>query len=105
MKSNLWFFAICLGLGSINIRAHPATMSPADFQAKLWASSCMACHGTDGKAEGVGRTIAARNADELYNLLLSHKTGEKTGTVMNQHARGYSDQQLKRIADYFSRVR
>jgi cytochrome c553 len=37
--------------------------------------------------------------------LLSYKTGEKTGTVMNQHARGYSDQQLKRIADYFSRVR
>lgn len=50
-------------------------------------------------------TIGGRTADDLYNSLIAYKTGKRTGTVMNQHARGYSDEQLKRIADQFSRFK
>jgi cytochrome c553 len=76
-----------------------------DFQATLWASSCMACHGTDGKAEGTGIPIGGRPAEELHTILLDYKTDKRQGTVMHQHAKGYSDDELKRIAQYFSRVK
>lgn len=76
-----------------------------DFQATLWASSCMACHGTDGKAEGTGIPIGGRPAAELHTILLDYKTDRRQGTVMHQHAKGYSDDELKRIAQYFSRVK
>jgi cytochrome c553 len=37
--------------------------------------------------------------------LLAFKTGKKTGTIMHQHAKGYSDDELKRIALYFSQIK
>jgi cytochrome c553 len=85
--------------------AQPAKAPPADFQTALWAASCMACHGTDGKSEGVGMTIGGRPADELTNLLLAFKSGQRQGTIMHQHAKGYSEYELKRIADYFSQFK
>ncbi|MEQ1536406.1 MAG: class I cytochrome c [Burkholderiaceae bacterium] len=76
-----------------------------DLQAVVWASSCMACHGTDGKAEGVGLTIGGHKADELYRELLEYKSGKRLGTIMQQHAKGYSDDELKRIALFFSQIK
>ena len=76
-----------------------------DFQATLWSASCMACHGTDGRAEGTGLTIGGRDADELYRLMLAYKAGSRSATIMHQHVRGYSDAELKRIAVYFSQLK
>lgn len=76
-----------------------------DFQATLWGASCMACHGTDGRAEGTGLTIGGRDADELYGLMLAYKAGSRSATIMHQHVRGYSDAELKRIAVYFSQLK
>jgi len=76
-----------------------------DFQAALWGASCMACHGTDGRAEGTGLTIGGREADDLYGLMLAYKAGSRTATIMHQHVRGYSDAELKRIAVYFSQLK
>lgn len=85
--------------------AQPAKASPLDFQTTLWAVSCMACHGTDGKAEGVGMSLNGRTNQELADTLLAYKLGKKTGTIMHQHAKGYSDDELKRIAYYFSQIK
>ncbi len=78
---------------------------PAAFQVKLWAASCMACHGTDGRAEGTGLTIGGRPAPDLLTKLLGYKTGKLPATIMHQHAKGYSDDELSRIADYFSSLK
>ncbi len=85
--------------------AQPAKAPAADFQTAVWAASCMACHGPDGKAEGTGMTIGGRPADELTGLMLGYKAGTKQGTIMHQHAKGYSDDELKRIAQYFSQLK
>jgi cytochrome c553 len=65
----------------------------------------MACHGTDGKAEGTSMTIGGRNADGLATILIAYKSGQRQGTIMHQHAKGYSDDELKRIAHYFSQFK
>ena len=85
--------------------AQPAKAPPAEFQATIWASGCMACHGTEGRAEGVALTIGGRQADELYGILLAYKLGQRQGTIMQQHVKGYSDEELRRIADYFARFK
>jgi cytochrome c553 len=74
------------------------------LQAQLWAASCMACHGTDGRAEGVGVPLAGRSAKELHEMLLAFKSDRRIGTIMNQHAKGYSDEELARIAAVFAAV-
>jgi len=103
MKHLLAF--VSMALVSSLVAAQPAKGSPADFQAALWGSSCAACHGTDGRAEGVGMSIGGRPAAELAGMLLAYKSGDRIGTIMHQHAKGYSDDELKRIAQYFSELK
>jgi cytochrome c553 len=76
-----------------------------DHKARQWAASCAACHGTDGRSEGGMPPLAGRNADELYTMMLAFKNGSRPATVMHQHAKGYSEDELKRITEYFSKVK
>lgn len=85
--------------------AHAQTAAPSDLQVALWAASCMACHGTDGRADGPGLELIGRPADELTGILLAYKRGDRTGTIMHQHARGYTDDELQRIAAHFAALR
>ena len=99
------FWAVCcLGLG-LGVTAHAQSKDPAVFQAEVWAASCMACHGPDGRAEGTGLAIGGRPAKDLLGKLLAYKSGQLKGTIMHQHAKGYSDEELSRIADHFSALK
>ncbi len=99
------FAFISMALVSTLALPQPAKAPAADFQTAIWASSCMACHGTDGRAEGVGMSIGGRASGELAGMLLAYKSGERIGTIMQQHAKGYSDDELKRIAQHFSQLK
>lgn len=75
-----------------------------DYQARSWAASCAACHGTNGQGGHEVPVIAGRSKTDLLLLLKEFKSDQrKTATIMHQHAKGYTDAQLERIADYFSR--
>ena len=93
-----------IGTGQLWAQKSTSTAALSDYQAAVWAASCMACHGTDGKAEGTGLTIGGRPAPELFRLMLDFKSGRQKATIMHQHAKGYSDEELKRITEYFSRL-
>ena len=79
-----------------------AAVPPSEFQVVVWAASCMACHGTDGKADGTSLSLHGRSADELVRALRAYRTGERPATIMHQHARGYSDAELEAIAKHFA---
>ncbi len=82
--------------------AAPAAAAPSALQVAVWAASCMACHGTDGKADGTGLSLHGRSADELFRALRGYRSGERSATVMHQHAKGYAEDELQRIAQYFA---
>ena len=79
-----------------------AQAEASDRQVRVWAASCAACHGTDGHAQPGMTSLAGRDADELYNLLSEFKRDIRPATVMHQHAKGYSDDELKRLAQWFA---
>ena len=75
-----------------------------DYEARSWAASCASCHGTDGRTKNDIPALAGRSKADLLAVLKEFKGGQrKTATIMHQYAVGYSDQQLERIADHFSR--
>ena len=41
----------------------------------------------------------------LVNLMKEFREGKRPATVMHQIAKGYSDQQIEAVGDYFSRVK
>ncbi|MEW6766173.1 MAG: c-type cytochrome [Pseudomonadota bacterium] len=64
--------------------------------------TCLACHGDAGQGSGAIPPLVGRTADQLYRALLDFKTGQRPATVMDRHAKGYSDEELKAVADYFA---
>lgn len=66
---------------------------------RLLAAQCAQCHGTDGR--GGFEDIAGKSASDLYNDLREMKQ-RPPETIMDRQARGYTDAQLRAIADYLS---
>ncbi len=85
--------------------AWAAPAAAQDYQARSWAASCAACHGTNGRSGSISviPALASRPKDDLLKALKEFKSDKKTATVMHQHAKGYSDEQLERLAEYFSK--
>jgi len=79
-----------------------AQAESSDRQVRVWAASCAACHGTDGHAQAGMTSLAGRSADELFTLLIEFKRDVRPATVMHQHAKGYTDDELKRLAQWFA---
>lgn len=68
---------------------------------RLLAAQCAQCHGTDGDGTGFDG-LAGRRASETYNDLIEMKYRLNIESIMDRQARGYTDAQLRRIADYFA---
>ncbi|KJS77504.1 MAG: hypothetical protein JM57_00025 [Comamonadaceae bacterium BICA1-1] len=80
--------------------ASAATPSPA--QIRLWASACMTCHGSLGRAQPGMASLAGMNREEMIRKMNDFKTGRSPATIMHHIARGYSDEQIAAIAGYFA---
>lgn len=91
--------AALIGAGALTMAA------PADAQQlpSALALTCATCHGTDGKSPGSIPTIAGRPAKDLKDALVGFKSGTRPATVMNRLAKGYTDQEIDALADYFSK--
>ncbi len=81
--------------------------APAQAQdARSLAATCFTCHGTDGRSVGgVPPSLAGRPKSELLQALKDFKDGKRPATIMHQHAKGYSDQELDLITGYFAGVK
>lgn len=78
-----------------------AQESPA---ARSLAATCTACHGPDGKSVAPEvASLAGMSREQMASQVRAFRDGARPSTVMQQIARGYSDQQIDLIADYFWR--
>lgn len=71
-------------------------------QIRSWAAGCANCHGTNGHAEKGMPPLAGKNGADMTEKLLAYKKGEAESTIMQQLAKGYTDEQLAAIAGYFA---
>lgn len=68
------------------------------------AFTCAGCHGPEGRSQGVAPALDGEEAEDLYEILIEYKTDEEEGTIMNRIAKGYSDEELRAVAEYYSKV-
>ena len=81
--------------------ALPAS-AEVDKRARSLAATCAACHGTDGKSVGGTAVLAGMNKAEFIKQMAGFKSGQRKATVMHQHAKGYNDEEIEKMATYFS---
>lgn len=88
---------ICLALllASTWIRAEP--------NMALLASSCAACHGTNGHSKGEMPKLAALEQDYFIQQMQDFASGARESTVMRHHAAAYSEAEIRLLAEYFSK--
>jgi len=80
----------------------PLGASAQDSAARDLAASCAMCHGTDGHSAGGNEPLAGMAKDELVRKVKEFRSGAKPATIMHQISKGYSDQQIDKIAAYFA---
>ncbi len=67
-----------------------AMPAQAQDQARYLAATCANCHGTDGRSAGGG------------GMPNAFRSGARQATIMHQLAKGYTDEQIAQLADFFS---
>lgn len=73
-------------------------------EARYLASNCANCHGTDGRSAGDGGMPGLAGLSRTYFLeqMNAFRSGARQATVMHQIAKGYNEQQLSLLADFFA---
>jgi cytochrome c553 len=102
MKINLKIVGVLLTVLLSAAASHAQSAAPSPLQVRSWAAGCANCHGTNGVAEAGHVSLAGQNAEMLLKNLLDYKEGRRPATLMHQLAKGYSDAELKAIANYFA---
>ena len=69
----------------------------------ILSASCEGCHGMEGRSPGAIPAIAGKSRDYLVETLTNFGKGEGHATVMGRHASGYTEEEIRLIADYFSK--
>jgi cytochrome c553 len=87
-------------LGLVVLAAAPARAQ--DKAARDMAANCTGCHGTNGVSSGGIPSIAGTDKERMVTLMKEFRDGKRPATVMHQHAKGYTDQEIEAIAAWFA---
>lgn len=76
----------------------------SDADASMLANTCNGCHGPNGVSQGpASPTIAGMNKFYLVESMKAYRDGSaRPSTIMSRIAKGYTDDEIKKIADHFS---
>jgi cytochrome subunit of sulfide dehydrogenase len=82
----------------------PAAAPAADKNlARNLAATCANCHGTNGKSVAEVPSLAGVPAAQTIQKMKDYRDGKLPATIMHQLAKGFTDEQIAIIADYFAK--
>jgi sulfide dehydrogenase cytochrome subunit len=61
-------------------------------------ATCTGCHGQNGKSAGAIPALAGQSEAQIRQAMLDYKNDRRAGTMMNRHAKGFSDEEIGAIA-------
>jgi cytochrome subunit of sulfide dehydrogenase len=96
---------LTLAVSSIGVaqekQAPPPTLSGAD--ATMLANTCAGCHGTEGASHGpASPSIGGISKAYFIDVMKGFADDSVYSTIMGRIAKGYSEDEIKLMADYFS---
>ena len=90
---------LALAVGTVTA-AHTDTSAGATVNdGDVLAAPCAGCHREEAAGSGAIPSLRGLSADEIADKLHAYRDGELEGTVMNRLARGYSEAEIRRLAD------
>ncbi len=75
----------------------------ADPDPEMLAFTCLGCHGPNGQSVGPATpTIAGMPRGAFILAMEGYRDNSLPGTVMDRHGGGYSDVEIRKMADFFA---
>jgi cytochrome c553 len=74
----------------------------AATDAPAGASSCSGCHPTAKLDSTPVARLAGRKPDEIIAAMEAFRSGQRPATVMDRIAKGFTDDEVKAIAEWYS---
>jgi sulfide dehydrogenase cytochrome subunit len=70
---------------------------------EMLSYTCAGCHGTDGSSVGPSSPhLAGMNQDYFTEAMQDYKDGKRNPTIMDRLAKGYTDEQIAAMAEFFA---
>jgi len=92
---------MALALGALVVSAAAYAVPPS---AEMLSNACGGCHGTSGASAGPSMpSLAGQSKAFFVDAMKKFRSGEREATVMGRLAKGYSDEQINMMADYFAK--
>lgn len=83
---------------ALQIASPAAAQTPASVPPGVLIATCTGCHGQNGKSAGAIPALAGQDEATLRQAMLDFKNDRRVGTVMNRHAKGFSDDEISAMA-------
>jgi cytochrome subunit of sulfide dehydrogenase len=77
--------------------------TPDKHLARNLAATCANCHGTNGKSVAEVPSLAGVAANVTIQKMKDYRDGKLPATIMHQIAKGFTDEQVALVADYFAK--
>jgi len=68
----------------------------------ILSNNCVTCHGPDGRGAKKVPKLKGLSATDIIQSMKGFQTGEEKSTIMMRHAKGYTDEEIKLMAEYFA---
>jgi cytochrome subunit of sulfide dehydrogenase len=79
-----------------------AVQAAAPDAATMLVNTCVGCHGPNGSSGGPATpTIAGMASDTFLDYMKAYQDGSRPATVMDRIAKGYTEDELKLMANFF----
>jgi sulfide dehydrogenase cytochrome subunit len=110
MKSCFSWYLVCIliiTVNATNMVCAAEVLSSVDSLSnsphiRTLASSCAACHGSNGNSAGITPTLAGLDDGYFITQMLAFKDGSRPATVMHHHAKGLNIDEINLLANYFA---
>jgi sulfide dehydrogenase cytochrome subunit len=96
-KTGMVALALAAAVGAPSVSAEEA--------APLLAQGCAGCHGQEGAGMGEVPAIAGYDRDEFLQVWAEFLGDARPATIMNRIARGYTEDEVAALAEYFASLR
>jgi len=71
---------------------------------EMLAFTCAGCHGPNGVSQGPATpSIAGMSAEYFKESMAAYAMGDRPSTIMTRIAKGYTDEDIELMADYFAK--
>jgi sulfide dehydrogenase cytochrome subunit len=94
---------LCIGAAIAVISTTPAFAGQSDMP--FGAAACSGCHPAHAGATGAIPSLAGRKATDIEAAMRAFRTGEQPATVMNRIAKGFSEDEIRAIAVWYTALK